>query len=115
MLGLAQHNIEGIYFMFRIPYIRAVTDDRRLTQVQMKALLAKTSLPPSTKRVVADAFSKEGMLSDGGIKAVAASIDNDGRYSVKSVDKALANCGTPLSVDARIEIKNILARCSLIK
>ena len=32
--------------MFRIPYIRAVIDDKRLTQTQIKALLAKTSLPP---------------------------------------------------------------------
>jgi hypothetical protein len=34
---------------------------------------------------------------------------------MKSIDKALANCSTPLSVHARIEIKNILARSSLIK
>jgi hypothetical protein len=91
--------------MFRIPYIRAVIDDKRLTQSQIKALLAKSCLPPSTKRAVADAFSEGGLLSDGSIKAAAARIDNDGRYSMKSIDKALANCGTPLSVDARIEIK----------
>jgi hypothetical protein len=36
------------------------------------------------------------------------------RYSAKSIDKALANCSTLLSVHARIEIKNILARASLI-
>jgi hypothetical protein len=101
--------------MHCIPYIRAVIDDKRLTQSQIKALLAKTSLPPSTKRAIADAFFEGGMLSDGSMRAAAAGIDNDGRYSVKSIDKALANCSTPLSADARIEIKNILARCSLIK
>jgi len=101
--------------MFRIPYIRAVIDDKRLTQNQIKALLAKTSLPPSTKRAVADAFSEDGMLSDGSIKATAASVDNVGRYSLKSIDKVLANCSTPLSVHARIEIKNILMQSSLIK
>jgi hypothetical protein len=111
---LAQRNIEGINYMFRIPYIRAVIDDKRLTQNQIKALLAKTSLPPVTKRAVADSFSEGGMLSDGSIKA-AASVDNDGRYSMKSIDKVLANCSTPLSVHARIEIKNTLMWYSLIK
>ena len=101
--------------MFCIPYIRAVIDDKRLTQTQIKALLAKTSLPPTTRRVVANAFSEGGMLSDGSMKAAAAFVDNDGRYSMKSIDKALANCSTPLSVHARIEIKNILTRASLIK
>ena len=101
--------------MYRIPYIRAVIDDKRLTQTQIKALLAKTSLPPITRSAVANAFSEGGMLSDGSMKAAAAIVDNDGRYSIKSIDKALANCSTPLSVHARIEIKNILARCSLIK
>jgi hypothetical protein len=100
--------------MFCIPYIRAVIDDKRLTQNQFKALLTKTSLPPSTKSAVASAFFEGGMLSDGSIKASAASVDNDGRYSMKSIDKALANCSTPLSVDARIEIKNVLMRHSLI-
>jgi hypothetical protein len=108
-------NIEGINYMFCIPYIRAVIDDKRLTQNQFKALLAKTSLPPSTKRAVANTFSEGGMLSDGSIKASAASVDNAGRYAMKSIDKALANCATPLSVHARIEIKNTLARHSLIK
>jgi hypothetical protein len=115
MPRLAQHNIEGINFMFRIPYIRAVIDDKRLTQNQFVALLAQTSLPPMTKSAVANAFSEGGLLSDGSMKAAAASVDNDGRYSMKSIDKALANCSTPLPVHARIEIKNILARCSLIK
>jgi hypothetical protein len=101
--------------MYCIPYIRAVIRDKRLTQAQIKALLAKSSLPPSTKRAVADAFSEDGMLSDGSIKAAAANVDDSGRYSMKSIDKALANCITPLSVHARIEIKNILARSSLIK
>jgi hypothetical protein len=101
--------------MFCIPYIRAVIDDKRMTQTQIKALLAKTSLPPLTKSAVANAFSEGGMLSDGSIKAAVASVDNDGRYSMKSIDKAFASCSTPLSVHARIEIKNILARASLIK
>jgi hypothetical protein len=34
---------------------------------------------------------------------------------MKSVDKVLANCSAPLSVHARIEIKNTLARYFLIK
>jgi hypothetical protein len=114
MPRLAQHNTEGINFMFRIPYIRAVIDDKRLMQAQIKVLLAKTSLPPTTRSAVANAFSDGGMLSDGSIKAAAASVDNDGRYCMKSIDKALANCSTPLSVHARIEIKNTLARYSLI-
>ena len=100
--------------MFRIPYIRAVIDDKRLTQTQIKALLAKTS-HPTTRSAVANAFSEGGMLSDGHIKAAAARVDNIGRYSLKSIDKVLANCSTPLSVHARIEIKNILMQSSLIK
>jgi len=101
--------------MFRIPYIRAVISDKGLTQTQTKVLLAKTSLPGMTRSAVANAFSEGGMLSDGSIKAAVASVDNDGRYSMKSIDKAFASCSTPLSVHARIEIKNILARSSLIK
>ena len=77
--------------------------------------MAKTSLPPTTKSAVANAFSEGGLLSDGSIKAAAASVDNDGRYFMKSIDKVLANCSTPLSVHARIEIKNTLMRYSLIK
>jgi hypothetical protein len=115
MPRLAQHSIEGINYMYCIPYIRAVIDDKRLTQNQFKTLLAKTSLPHSTKRAVADPFSEDGMLSDGSINAAAASVDNDGRYSMKSIDTALANCSTPLSVHARIEIKNTLVRASHIK
>jgi hypothetical protein len=114
MPRLAQHNIEGINYMFRIPYIRAVIDDKRLTQTQIKLLLAKTSLPGMTRSAVANAFSEGGMLSDSRIKAAAASVDNDGRYSMKSIDKVLASCSTPLSVHARIEIKNTLARYSLV-
>jgi hypothetical protein len=114
MPRLAQHNIEGINYMFRIPHIRAVIDDKRLTQSQIKALLAKSSLFPGKRSAVANAFSEGGMLSDGSIKAAAASVANDGRYSMKSIDKALANCTTPLSMRDRIEIKNILARASLI-
>jgi hypothetical protein len=115
MPRLAQHSIEGINHMYCIPHIRAVIDDKRLTQNQFKALLAKNSLPLTTKSAVANAFSEGGMLSDGSIKAAAASVDSDGRYSMKSIDKALANCCTALSVHDRIEIKNVLARCSLIK
>jgi hypothetical protein len=114
MPRLTQHNIEGINYMFRIPYIRAVIDDTRLTQNQIKALLAKTSLPGKTRSAVANAFSEGGMLSDGSIKAAAARVDDGGRYSMKSIDKVLADCSTPLSVDAPIEVKNILARSSLI-
>jgi hypothetical protein len=101
--------------MFCIPHIRAVIDDKRLTQTQIKALLAKTSLSPMTKSAVANAFFEVGMLSDGSIKASAANVDDSGRYSMKSIDNALANCSTALSVHARVEIKNILARSSLIK
>ena len=36
--------------MFRIPHIRAVIDDKRVTQSQIKALLAKTSLPGNKER-----------------------------------------------------------------
>ena len=115
MPRLAQHNIEGINDMFCIPYIRAVIDDKRLTQAQIKALLAKTSLPPTIKSAVANAFSEGGMLSDSSIKAAAASVDNDGHYSMKSIDNVLANCSMPIPVHARIEIKNTLARYSLIK
>jgi hypothetical protein len=113
MPRLAQHNIEGTNYMFRIPYIRAVISDKGLTQTQTKVLLAKTSLPGMTRSAVANAFSEGGMLSDGSIKAAAARVANDGRYSMKSIDKALANC-KPLSMRDRIEIKNILARASLI-
>jgi hypothetical protein len=101
--------------MYRIPYIRAVISDKRLTRTQIKALLAKTALPPMTKSAVANAFSEGGLLSDGSIKAAAANVDDRGRYSMKSIDEVLADCSVPLSVQARIEIKNILARASLIK
>jgi hypothetical protein len=100
--------------MHRIPYIRT-SSDKRLTQSEIKALLAKApSLPPMTKRAVADAFFEGGMLADGSIQAAAAKVDNQGRYSVKSIDKALASCSPPLSNLARIEIKIILMRHSLI-
>jgi hypothetical protein len=100
--------------MFRIPYIRAVNNDKRLTQSQIKGLLAKTTLPPAAKRDVAAAFFEGGMLSDGSIKAAAAKVDSDGRYPITAVDKALAGCATPLSSLARMEIKHVLMRHSLI-
>jgi hypothetical protein len=100
--------------MYRIPHIRAVIDDKRLAEADIKALLAKTSLPPATKWAVASAFSENGLLSDGSLKAAAAKVDVDGRYPIKFVDKALAECSVPLSMQARIEVKNILMRHSLI-
>jgi hypothetical protein len=45
----------------------------------------------------------------------AASVDGDGRYSVTAIDGALAQCRMSLSMAARIEIKNTLARYSLLK
>ena len=44
--------------MYRIPYIRAVIDDKRLTQIADVALLAKTSLPGMTRSAVAMPFRK---------------------------------------------------------
>jgi hypothetical protein len=79
-----------------------------LTQAQIKAVLAKSSLPPITRRVVADAFAEAGLLSDGQIKAA------DGRYPVPSIDGALGKC-LMLKDYQRIEIKSLLARYALLK
>jgi hypothetical protein len=118
MQRLHRHNIEGIsYMLHRISHIRAVNaenNDKRLTQIQIKSLLAKTSLPPMTKTAIANAFFEGGMLSDGSIKAAAAKVDNSGRYSMKSIDAALASCSPPLAGQARMELKGLFARCSLI-
>jgi hypothetical protein len=100
--------------MYFTPRVRAVSDDKRLTQKQIKSLLAKTSLSPVTRTAVTNAFFEDGMLADGNIKAAAAKVENDGRHSVKSVDKALVDCSVPLSIHALIEIKNVLMRHSLI-
>ena len=53
--------------MFRIPYIRAVIDDKRLTQTQIKALLAKTSLPPTTRSAVAKTSEVENFQCLSGL------------------------------------------------
>jgi hypothetical protein len=82
---------------------------QRLTPLTIKAVLAKTSLSRLTRQAVCDAFADAGLLTDGQMKA-AAVVDNDGRYSVDAVDGALA--AFPSLV--RIEIKNTLARCSLL-
>ena len=44
--------------MFRIPHIRAVSNDKRLTPVKIEAVLAMTSLAGITRRAVADAFRR---------------------------------------------------------
>jgi hypothetical protein len=78
--------------MYRIPRIRAVSDDKRLTRSQVEAFLAKNLLPPVTRRALVDAFSEAGLLSDGNIKAAAAKVDGDGRYPITAIDAALAKC-----------------------
>lgn len=100
--------------MFRIPHIRAVSNDKRLTPIKIEAVLATTSLAGITRRAVADAFAEAGLLCDGQIKA-AQRVDSDGHYSVTAIDGALAKCHTSLPIAARIEIKNTLARYSLLK
>jgi hypothetical protein len=45
----------------------------------------------------------------------AAIVDSNGRYSVTAIDRALAKCRMALPIAARIEIKNTLARYSLLK
>jgi hypothetical protein len=76
--------------------------------------LAKTSLAGITRKAVADAFADAGLLSAGQMKA-AAIIDGDGRYFVTAIDRALVKCRMSLPMAARIEIKNTLARYSLLK
>jgi hypothetical protein len=100
--------------MFLIPHIRAVSSDKRLSPIDIEAVLAKTSLAGLTRRAVAGAFAEAGLLSDGQMKS-AASVDSDGRYSVTAIDGALAKCRMSLPMAARIEIKNALARYSLLK
>jgi hypothetical protein len=100
--------------MFSIPHIRAVSTDKRLTPIEIEAILAKTSLTGLTKRAVADAFAEAGLLCGGQMKA-AASVNSDGRYSVVAIDGALAKCRMSLPTAARIEIKNTLARYSLLQ
>jgi hypothetical protein len=100
--------------MFRIPHIRAVSTDKRLTPIEIEAVLAKTSLAGITRKAVADAFAEAGLVCDGQMKATA-SVDSNGRYSVTAIDGALAKCRISLPMAARIEIKNTLARCSLLK
>jgi hypothetical protein len=72
-------------------------------------VLAKTSLSSLTRQAVCDAFAEAGLLSDGQMKA-AAVVDNDGRYSLTAVDAVLAK----FLIAERIEIKNTLARRSLL-
>jgi hypothetical protein len=60
--------------MFRIPHIRAVSNDKRLTPIEIEAVLAKTSLAGITKRAVADAFDEAGLLCDGQMKGARGSI-----------------------------------------
>jgi hypothetical protein len=100
--------------MFRIPHIRAVSTDKRMTPIEINAVLAKTSLPGLTRRAIADAFAEAGLLCDGQVKA-AARVDSDGRYSVTAIDSALAKSRLPLSTAERVEIKNTLARYALLK
>jgi hypothetical protein len=100
--------------MFRIPHIRAVSTDKRLTPIEINAVLAKTSLPGLIRQAVADAFAEAGLLCGRQMKA-AASVDSDGRDSVTAIDGALAKCRMSLPMAARIEIKNTLARYSLLK
>jgi hypothetical protein len=100
--------------MFRIHHIRAVNTDKRLTPIGINGLLAKTSLNSLIRQAVADAFSEAGLLSGGNVSA-AAVIDGKGHYAKTAVDAALAKCRMPLSMAARVEIKNTLARYSLLK
>jgi hypothetical protein len=100
--------------MFRISHIRAVNTDERLTPIEIKGLLAMTSLDGLIRQAVADAFSEAGLLSDGKVSAAAVT-DGKGRYAMAAVHAALAKCSMPLSMAARIEIKNTLARYSLLK
>jgi hypothetical protein len=95
--------------MTRIPYLRAVSTDKRLTPLAIEAVLAKTSLSRLTRQAVCDAFADAGLLTDGQMKA-AAVVDTNGRYSLTAVDATLAK----FPMVARIEIKNTLARCSLL-
>jgi hypothetical protein len=85
--------------MTRIPYLRAVSTDKRLTPIAIEA-------DPTG---VCDAFGEAGLLSDHEMKA-AAVVDSNGRYSLTAVDAALAK----FPIVARIEIKNTLARSSLL-
>jgi len=95
--------------MTRIPYLRAISADKRLTPLAIEAVLAKTSLSRLTRQAVCDAFREGGLLSDREMKA-AAVVDGDGCYSVNAVDGALASF-PPL---VRMEIKNTFARCALL-
>jgi hypothetical protein len=99
--------------MYRIHHIRAVSADNRLTPIEINTLLAKTSLNGLIRQAVAEAFSKAGLLC--GRKVSAAVIDGKGHYAMTAVDAALAKCSMPLSMAARVEIKNTLARYSLLK
>jgi hypothetical protein len=95
--------------MSRIPYIRAINNDKRLTPLAIEAVLAKATLSRLTRRAICDAFAEAGLLSGSKMKA-AAVVDSVGRYSLTAVDSVLAQFPTV----TRIEIKNILARCSLL-
>jgi hypothetical protein len=99
--------------MFRIPHIRAVSTDKRLTPIEVNTLLAKTSLNGLIRQAVADAFSEAGLLS--GKVSAATVTDGKGHYAMAAVDAALAKSSMPLSMAARVEIKNTLARYSLLK
>jgi hypothetical protein len=100
--------------MFRIDHIRAVSTEKRLTPIEINGLLAKTSLNGLIRQAVADAFGEAGLLSGGKVSA-AALIDGKGRYAMTAVDAALAKCRMPLSMTARVEIKNTLAQYLLLK
>jgi hypothetical protein len=63
--------------MFRIPHIRAVSTDKRLTPIEINGLLAKTSLNGLIRQAVAEAFSKAGLLCGDKVSA-ATVIDGKG-------------------------------------
>jgi hypothetical protein len=94
--------------LFHIPFIRAISNDKRPSSRYIEAVLAKTSLSRLVRQAVCDAFGEAGLLSCD--KMNAAAVGGNGRYAMTAVDAALAKFPS----EARIEIKNTLARCALL-
>ena len=94
--------------MTKIPYMRAVVDDRRPTRLALDGVLARTTLSRLVRQAVGDTFADAGLVSGSTLQAAGA-LDSQGRYSNRAVDAALAQF-PPL---ARMEIKNALVHANV--
>jgi hypothetical protein len=95
--------------MTKIPYMRAVFDDQRLTRLALDGVLGRTTLSRLVRQAIGDAFDDAGLISGSKLHAAGA-LDLQGRYSLRAVDAAIAQF-PPL---VRMEIKGRLAHANVL-